>query len=51
MPNLGADMACDYVICNETPDDDGIADCKALGKGDLIYSPVQKPDITYWQLL
>lgn len=29
--NLGADMACDYVICNETPDDDGIADCKALG--------------------
>ena len=33
--NLGADMACDYVICNETPDDDGIADCKALG-GALV---------------
>lgn len=27
----GAVMACDYVICNETPDDDGLASCKALG--------------------
>ena len=29
--SLGAIMASDYVICNETPDDDGIAACKALG--------------------
>ena len=28
----GAVMACDFVICNEMPDDDGIASCKAMGK-------------------
>ncbi len=28
---LGASLACDSVICNETPDDGGIEDCKALG--------------------
>lgn len=28
----GAIMACDSVICNEAPDEDGIAACKALGK-------------------
>ena len=28
----GAVMACDFVICNEAPDDDAIAACKALGK-------------------
>ena len=27
----GAVFACDSVICNEAPDDDVIADCKALG--------------------
>lgn len=27
----GAVMACDFVICNEAPDDDAIASCKALG--------------------
>lgn len=27
----GAVLACDSVICNEAPDDDAIADCKALG--------------------
>lgn len=27
----GAVMACDPVICHETPDDDGLAACKALG--------------------
>ena len=27
----GAVLACDSVICNEAPDDDVIADCKALG--------------------
>lgn len=27
----GAVLACDSVICNEAPDDDGIASCKALG--------------------
>ena len=30
--NDGAILACDFVICNEAPDDSGIADCKALGK-------------------
>lgn len=30
--NDGAVMACDYVICNEAPDDDAIEECKALGK-------------------
>lgn len=29
--NDGAVLACDYVICNEMPDEDGIAACKALG--------------------
>lgn len=28
----GAVMVCDSVICNEAPDEDGIAACKALGK-------------------
>ena len=27
----GAVLACDSVICNEAPDDDAIASCKALG--------------------
>lgn len=27
----GAVMPCDFVICNEAPDDDAIAACKALG--------------------
>lgn len=27
----GANLAADPVICNEAPDDDGIAECKALG--------------------
>ena len=27
----GAVFACDYVICQEYPDDDAIAKCKALG--------------------
>ena len=29
---LGADLACESVICNEAPDDDAVAECKALGK-------------------
>ena len=29
--NDGAVLACDFVICNEAPDDDAIAACKALG--------------------
>ncbi len=29
--SLGAVMACDFVICNEAPDDDSTAACKALG--------------------
>ncbi len=28
----GAVMAADFVICNETPDDDGLAECQSLGK-------------------
>lgn len=28
----GAVMACDFVICNEAPNDDALAACKALGK-------------------
>ena len=28
----GAVMACDFVICNEAPDDDGVSACKELGK-------------------
>lgn len=27
----GAVMACDFVICNETPDDEAVSACKALG--------------------
>lgn len=27
----GANLACDSVICNETPDDDGLAACRNLG--------------------
>lgn len=27
----GAVMACDFVICNEAPDDDAVAACKTLG--------------------
>ncbi len=27
----GAVFACDFVICNEAPDDDGLSACKALG--------------------
>lgn len=27
----GAVLACDSVICNEAPDDDAVASCKALG--------------------
>lgn len=30
--SAGAAMACDYVICNEAPDDDAVAACKALGE-------------------
>lgn len=30
--NDGAVMACDFVICNEAPDDDAVAACKELGK-------------------
>lgn len=29
---LGIPLACDCVICNETPDDEAIEACKALGK-------------------
>lgn len=29
--SLGAVMACDFVICNEAPDDAAIIACKALG--------------------
>lgn len=28
----GADIVCDFVICNETPDDDAEKACVALGK-------------------
>lgn len=28
----GAVFACDFVICNEAPDSEGITACKALGK-------------------
>ena len=28
----GAVMACDFVICNEAPDDEALDDCKALGE-------------------
>lgn len=30
--SAGANLVCDSVICNETPDDDAIENCKALGK-------------------
>ena len=29
--SAGAVLACDSVICNEAPDDDGVEQCKALG--------------------
>lgn len=29
--NDGAVLACDYVICNNEPDDEGISACKELG--------------------
>ena len=29
--NFGANLAFDSIICNDAPDDDAIADCKALG--------------------
>lgn len=29
--NAGAVMACDFVICNEAPDDEAVVTCKALG--------------------
>ena len=28
----GAEMACDFVICQETPDDEALDACRALGK-------------------
>lgn len=30
--NDGADLACDFVICNDAPDSEAIAACQALGK-------------------
>ena len=27
----GADLACDFVICNEAPDDEAVENCKSLG--------------------
>ena len=30
--NDGANLACDFVICNDAPDDDVIEALKALGK-------------------
>ena len=30
--NNGANLACDFVICNEAPDDDAVEACKTLGK-------------------
>lgn len=29
--STGAELACDSVICNNTPDDDGLVQCQALG--------------------
>ncbi|MCM1345131.1 MAG: flavodoxin [Lachnospiraceae bacterium] len=29
--SAGATLVCDSVICKEAPDDDAVADCKALG--------------------
>lgn len=28
----GADLVCDSVICNEAPDEEGIENCRALGR-------------------
>lgn len=28
----GANQVCDFVICNETPNDEGLAACRALGE-------------------
>ena len=28
----GAVLACDYVICNDAPDDAATAECNSLGK-------------------
>ncbi len=30
--NAGAELICDSVICNETPDDEALAACEDLGK-------------------
>lgn len=30
--SLGADLACDSVICNDAPDEEAIAKCNELGK-------------------
>ncbi len=30
--NAGADIVCDYVICNDAPDDEAIESCKRLGE-------------------
>ncbi len=30
--NDGAVMVCDFVICNDVPDDEALAACRALGK-------------------
>lgn len=30
--DLGVDLACESVICNEAPDEEAVAQCKALGK-------------------
>lgn len=29
--SAGAAMACDFVICNEAPDEEGLEECKKLG--------------------
>ncbi|MBQ7821089.1 MAG: flavodoxin [Clostridia bacterium] len=29
--SIGANLACDYVICNESPDNEAVDACKALG--------------------
>lgn len=34
--SLGAVMLCDFVICNDAPDDDAISACEALGAA-LVY--------------
>lgn len=30
--SVGANLACDFVICNDAPDDDALNACKDLGK-------------------